>query len=477
MIDSEAVNSSIPLTDILDRAGRSLRAIPGTPLAMLCDATRPANEITGGDAGYTPDVHAITIGSSTEDTVTKVCVHNVLMDEITATAITSIQGQISMARNIVAPAIEELFEGVRTAILARTPASLRSMEVVTWSPPSPFNVEAFQKTLIKFNEVPYLVPPMNFRLKDLAASEILELMLTGSASVDAEIKIFAATKGDTFLLNIWQNVFQIPAALDEKVYKQPSFADFINEPDVGLDNALVIFLLANKLYDAPLPDTPMALPLYEAAMAAYRDQAGASCCRGLEALQTVIDNQQLVRGTRQNTTVVNAVVYDAWIKDGGDNEVLFGNLLEKPVKSLLADIKANADALKSAWKRYAALVDLGESNRRFQITIEMLDAVFCAQMRDVGSDDPTLLNREKVIELFREELKKVSNEDIEGDNLWSVCMRLVCRSRFVMADAEQVLNDIQRYTKKHPEIAKREAAAMAYLDYISRWVASQMKIA
>jgi hypothetical protein len=334
----------------------------------------------------------------------------------------------------------------------------------------------FARLVEMFDNTPYDNPALAARCPNVAVSDLLELMKTGSSSIDTDIESWAAGLGESCILKVWENVFQqTPAGLNDRtVY---TFRDFIEDRECGVDNALIIFLLARRLLDDPLPETEMDQRQYAEVMANYRNQAGARLCRALMELDKIAKAKTLVKSVQGTKTTVYGFVYDEWLKAGGSNEILFGNMLDLPYISTVENLNAKAEMLKAKWTRHAAITATIESNKKFLRTKEALAYHFERQIREAGDEffeEATLGNRETVIQKFRELVAEVNAEDVK--DLWSLALRLVCAARFARTDAHRILAGIERVKRENPTIDVREAAAVSIIEYVGHWVSSQFKI-
>ena len=475
MLSTEALNSAMPLTEVLDNNRLALVPVPGTTLEALVKATRSDvnfNEVTAG--GYNPQVTEIAFIANAKDTTFGQSPHDLVMDDIVEVAVKAVQGHIVFAKTVVAPTIAELVEKTMTAINNLTPSTLLGMNVITWMPPKPLDSSAFETSVRRFEEVPFDSPKMDMQLPLITVVEMMELMETGTSGLDKDIAEWAASKGDTFFINIWENVFQIKQApLNERI--PVTFKSFIEDRECGIDNALAIYLLARHLTDNPMTGTEMSLPRFQTTIVAYRNQAGARLCRALDDLTTYAKNGVLIRTAYDGTTVVNGNLYRKWIEEGGENEVLFGNLLDLPFVTTIEQINAKAAKLKGVWERHSALTATLENNRRFSRTKEILNKCFQAQMRDIPEGEETTAGvREMAIKKFSEKLDDVREDELR--DLYSLALKLVCHSRFCHTDAERILSGIERVKKENPSVPVREAAAVSVIEYIGYWLSTQMKV-
>lgn len=473
MLSKEALTSALPLATVFDDRRILVMPVAGTPLAKLVEATRSDSKLMATIGGeFNPLIDEIAYMANVKDPVLEHSLHDRVMDEITTVCIEAVRNHMSQARTVVAPAVQEMVEKTAEAMGALAPSSLLGMEVVSWLPPAPMTSPAFETMVRKFQEVPYDVPRMGVNCPDVGMKELTDMLLSGSGSVDASVGEWIAAKGESFFVGLWSDMFQMKPVGEHDSPRD--FRSYMEDPEYGLDNALAVFLWARKLVEGALPETNMPARSFETYMAEFRDQAGARLCRGFDEMATAFKNKQLIKAVYGNVTVVFDNVYKEWLEEGGSNEVLFGNLLSQPFSTHTDVINARAAELKQKWNTHAALTKLTEANRNFMRTKDILRTVFEAQIQTLSDpDEANANNLTQVMKLFEEQLDNVRVDELE--NLWGVCLRLVCRSRFYRTDAERILTGVERAKKANPEIDVREAAAASMIEYIGHWVASQLR--
>jgi hypothetical protein len=473
MLTIEALQSSLPLAERLDQRGFVALPRQDSPLEILCARTRSAEEVVSATDGVTikVDVQQMALSAATKDPVFGDCAHDTAIDDIAAVCIPAVQAHIKHAKTVVAPAVGELVQRTTEILSHQTAEKLLGMEVTVEDLPAPLTNGSFDSMVRKYEETPLNSPPLSFDLPDQTGQEIVDLMKTGSGSLDSEVEQFASTLGDGCLMGIWRDLFQ-QKQNDLVETTGMRFIDYLHDSECGLDNALVIFLLARKLVDNPLDGITMSLQTYETLMADFRDQAAAHLCRELDAIDQAERSGALVVKYTNNNVVVNAQLYRKWIDEGGENEVLFGNLLQANPYVMLADIEENAQQLKRAWANHSALVATVEQNKRFARTKEALASVFRQQMRDMDDAERANIDVEKAITRFDVLLDDVVESDMEC--LFTLALRLVCRSRFIKSEAERILSGIERVKKKNPQLDVREAAAISTIEYVAWWVSTQV---
>jgi hypothetical protein len=208
-------------------------------------------------------------------------------------------------------------------------------------------------------------------------------------------------------------------------------------------------------------------------MVEYRNQAGRQLCQYIEKYQSDIKAGQLVVSSTDNTITVNSDVYRQWIEAGGTNEVLYGNLLAKPVLGTISSINERAGDLLAAWNKHSVYVASAEANRRFERVKQFLSMHFHRQLSE-DTDETNLGNAHEVYQRFLDELDTVREGELEC--IPTLALRLVCKARYPHTSAFVILDGINTAMRANPQLDPREAAAISMSKYIGTWVASQFKI-
>jgi hypothetical protein len=476
MLTLEAIQSAQALADRLDAARVVVLAAPGTPLEALTSGTRVDDHtgvVQADDGGYSANVQFIHAMANVQNDKLGANPHDVALNEIAEVAIPAVTGHIQFARSTVRPVIEDLVERVMKSLGEDKIELALGAEVIVQESPAPLTNGAFDTMVRKFEGVPYAPPVLGMRCPDQTIDEIKELMKTGSGSVDKDIEAWLAAEGGSWLMELWENVFQIKPR--EAGYSgRRTFDEWTADKACGVDFSLAIFLLARKLFDSPLEGTVMNLNEHERLVADYRDQSAAALCRFVDQLDRNRKNGILVVGLSRLKTTVDAEVYREWIEKGGENEVLFGNSLRTMPFTSVTDIEAAAAALKGAWDQHAALEDTVRRNRQFDRTRELFFHHFRAQLAEATEDGQADLgNSEQVLERFRQGLTAVREDDL--DCLYTLATKLVCDARFPDKAAYTILMGIDRNVKQNPHLELREAATLAIVEYVCDWLSEQFK--
>jgi hypothetical protein len=471
MLNLEALESAMPLAAMLDERRTYLSPAPQTPLDVLVKATRSDDKFNFFDTENkpTPDIGNIFYIANAKDPVLGYAEHDLRMDEVVPQVIEAVQGHIKVAKALVAPVVAELAQKVAETLNAGKKVSeLQGLEVIIWQPSELLSNSAFEKEVRNFEHIPFADPQVRLNLPSKSYPELLDMMATGKGSVDDDIKLWAATKGDTYFLTLWNTLFQIQG---EAV---PRYHDFVSDRGEGIDYALAVYLLSRRLLEEIPENTGVSLTDYTRLVEDYRDQAALRICVAMDELERDLKAGRLIRVLTNKTVTVNGRIYKEWIENGGSNEVLFGNMLSGKEVYTVGDLNDQKSALQSIWVRHENNVRVAESTQRFNRLIAALRAGFQQQMLHLAEgEDTTIENLTLVNKLFEEELNKVCIDD--ADNLYQLCLKLVCRSRFYRTNAECILGAIDRFCRENPGIDVREAAAMATIEYVADWVAALIK--
>jgi hypothetical protein len=476
MLTVQSLEASLALTELLDRSGVKVEPVPNSPLAMLVQATRSNPQFTRPDPNatgvYRPVMDDIVFVANGKDAHTGVSDHDLVLDQLVEVGVKAVQTHLQLVRNRAKPAIMELHDTVAKRLESLQASELLGMEVKIFDLPTPMKNGAFVNLIERYEAAPLANPAMTMKCPQLTAEEIRDVMKVGAAGFDGDVAKWLAEKGDTWLLALWEDVFR--SFHNEST---DTFRSFVTCKEEGLDYSLAIFLIARKLAEDPIEGITMSLPAFKALIAEYRDQAAGQLSRELENWAKIKKAQILVRWQGGKTVIVNECVYRPWIEAGGENEVLFGALLKNALLTTVPRIDNEKVSLKAAWNRHVAVTGVAEREQKFASMKRFLMIEFKKQIDELDEDggpDLTAGNKANVLKLFKDELDRL--KEPECDNLFNVCLKLVCRSRFHGTGAETFLLNIEKIAKENPNLEMREVATVATIEYVADWVAAQFTV-
>lgn len=477
MLSQQSLEAVLPLAEVMDRNSVIVTPVTGTPLDQLVNATRSGPQFAipvDGKAGqFNPDIFNIGYMANQPSQATGVCEHDVAQDNIVEMAARGVRGHLMVIRSAVIPAIIELHDAVEKQMDSMPTSKILGMEVKIFDLPAPMKSPAIEGLISKWQGVPFASPALRMKCPDMSMEDIRELMKTGASGFDADVDKWIAIKGDSFFLQLWEDIFQTKNSNFER------FNQAVECREEGLDRSVAIFLIARKLVDEAPEGTRMSLPALRELAQQYRDQAAAKIQRGLDDWANVKKRKQLVKKVDGRCILVNECVYRPWIADGGDNDVLFGNLVKQTNYTSVDQFKNAAGELKTAWNRTVATSGTAEKSERFLLLKQMLLGEFRKSVSDLadldGGPDASAAERVEVINRFRAELNTL--REIDTLDRYQLCVKLVCRSRFFkIPDAEDFVLQMMKIEKDNPNITAREAATIATIDYIACWVAEMFRV-
>jgi hypothetical protein len=474
MISNDAMEAALPLTHRLNDRGFFLRTKEGTPLARLASAARldslKANaqmmqSMDGEKPNLAPYMHNVT----GIDDITRTNLHDTAQAEILDASLRAVRAHLTIARTMVAPAVENLM-GIVKARLEHTPVNeLLNMNVTIQSDPALLQNGTMISMIEKLRDAPSLPPNLTMRLPAQSLEQVIELMKTGNSELDRDIEMWAKPQGED-VLQIFNSLFRTESD------KFRTFDEAQRHPQLGTTAMVMCLLIGRKLAeDASIEGIQMSKDALTEAALDYRNVAG-------QRLASILDSQNrkskqglLVLSSTNSNIVVNQPVYKEWMKSGGSNEILFGLLLQPSMRYYVNDISEIAEQCKSSWARHVAMQTAADSNQRFSLAIRFLREGFIESIRPTGNGPDIDANkRELQIAAFDQELKCVKPNDLQ--DLGIVCLKLVCRSCFADTDAEAFLLKMVELQEQNPNLSVPEVATVAGADYVTTWLASQLVI-
>jgi hypothetical protein len=475
MISNDAMEAALPLTHRLNDKGFYLRAKEGTPLARLASAARldslklganMAQAMDGDKPNLAPYVQNVT----GIDDITRSNLHDTCQAEILEAALRAVRAHLSIARTMVAPAVENLMGCVK-ARMAHTPVNeLLNMNVTIQTAPGLLQNGTLISMIEKLRDANSVPPDLAMRLPAQTLEQIIELMKTGNSELDRDIEMWAKTEGDAVIQPIFNSLFRTESD------RFRSFDEAQRDPRDGNTAMLMCLLIGRKLAeDAAIEGIAMSKEALTATALEYRNVAG-------QRLAFVQDKQSrqakqglLVLSSNHNNIVVNAPVYKEWLAEGGSNEILFGLLLQSSMRYYVRDINEIADVCKTSWARHVAMQSAEDSNQRYALAIRFLREGFVESQRPTSNGpDIDADKRATALAAFDRELAKVT--PVELNNLGMVCLKLVCRACYPDTDAEAFLTKMVELQEQNPNLPVAEVATVTGMDYVTTWLASQLVI-
>lgn len=474
MLSLQAAESAYPITKELDDKGIALVAKPGSLLAALVAATYinfdPAQQ--GGE--FHVDLGTMCALTDQASTASGYSEHTARMEETSDFIAEKLTKHLFHARTVVAPFVDAYATRLAKAMDLISGNPDNGIEVVLHTQPGPLAEPSLIKSIELNKEAIYSQEQLCTGMPELDDNQIRALMMTGAASVDAAIAEHFAKKEEGWLAARWKSIFCVNGL--DPVPKDGLDAYIAGRHNV--DSALMVFLVTRRIWNAPLDGVNMASAKYEDTMINYRTQSGLRLCHELERLDRdsqagiLIINTETVPGGSMKVTV-NASVYKDFLKQGGTNEVLLGNMLQPRKEVRLDRLLENKDILEATWNRYySSNKALYDQKRLLQMRSALVTEWSCLAT-DYTPEDFPLHERASSLAMVTRASHTLTAKDF--DDLGSLALKLACEARFYKTDAYKILAGMQRARELNPGIDAAEAAHLSVKEYVCRWIASQLE--
>lgn len=482
MLTSKAIDEAVPLTQQLDSANRKLTPLGSTPLEALSQATaRPmiGREGAVGDE-YVPNIYGIEMLTNSKDPILGECKHDTVMDEVTRYVTQAIQNQINRSRTIVQPAVEDLVSRINSKMATMPVSDVLQTEIVVEEVSGLLQSEQFLSLVHKFSDKGVHDVPFGLNLPAQDVSQIRELAKTNIPSVDGLVEEWVKSKGEQFLSDVWRSVFSFEPNTRPPL-ESDSFYHLLTNRENGQDIALIVFLIANRLYqDGPMDGVDVSLDHFKDYLAQYRDQAAGVIERGAEQLGRDITSGAMVRSYEGFKAYVNGPVYRKFLNDGGTPDLVLGALVSGSVDRTAPGLLKDAEEYNRKWDSFVKYQTATENNMRFATLKKVVVNSFEASLLDdpeINADADAMdaaAKRERLVKQFKDAVDQTRESDYK--NMYRTILRLLCETRFAMSGCDQLLNMMDDMLTENPGMEPREAATIASVRLIIQYCIQQFKI-
>jgi len=502
MLSRTSVEQGLLLATALDQAfnGKPMSLVPveGSPLAALVritGATDPGDDYAKyltrmvAEAVTTDDkidstrtlIDGILYHTNSEDPVTKLVPHDTVQEELVELHAPVVAQQLAHARNVVKPMIERLMTMVTTELNGRVNSALLAANVIEVRTPVVFNDPGMIRALEKYTTLNYN-PDMvcSFALPVMSDEALRDLIKTGSPETDAAIDAWLSTEGEGWLTRLYTDFFTAATSIRDTQnlhgflrYTAKNVVYARNLPNVDICRVIGLFILADALYDNPIEGTAVKLEDYNRYMSDLRDSLGALLVNErAEYYRMINDERQLVIRVEDNTTLVREELYEQFLAEGGDVEMLYGNGLRTKPYSSIDELRAHSDELRSEWHRHVAIARQVEERNIETITRN----IFRRAVIDViaSLDEDLKKHTEHISRIWEQTLENTSNKDLR--DICMVSTRLICRAVFPHTDAEIIIGLTNEVASKNPDMSIRDVVLVATINYVCAWGRKQLKL-
>ena len=468
MISQNSISSAAPIVEKLTANRKVARPLHGSTLEQLCIIKPAAGVIESGSGDTIPD----TCNCDTEE-------HKAALEYVADLSANAVQNLLYNAKNVVVPMIQQLVDGYHKYVDSSITSSVNNIVVKPVFYHDVWNNPVVLSMVEKYDGVPFVKVSLTTKFPSKSAEELAELIKTGSSRFDAEVADYLDGLSKQFGFNALENVYNNVFSFDG-ITAISNLDDLINPFNGQRDSALVTLLLATRLMQAVPDGMNTSLEQYQAYVSGIIEQAGRAVMRAIQQTESDIKNKTMIVSYPnipfgnpyvESVIQVNGKVYNEWLNEGGQPEVLFGayaSTMERGYNSLL---EKKEEFLK-IWEREKRLI---ESKVRFEmksIRSTALRKAYFEVIKNLPEDQQRLPVAESV-KMSDDLIDHMSDESFE--HIYKYARKLICRGAFPGSEYEDLLSSIDRAAAANPGIDEREAALLATIEYVAGWVASQVK--
>lgn len=440
-------------------------------LAVVAVENSPVEVLTNGTTVIVDETGATVNAAATAEVSSKVGIlpstHNTEYDNLVEQGKKAVAEVMRVARNLVAPIHEELIRD-----------SLAMLETETISPENGFEVVKdiinpvlrdgnFLSFIEDYKEAKMAPVTQILRFGDHTADEVVAMLRTGFKATDEAIDMWVGMKGPAWFKQVWEDIFHNTLNSNSGTVDSKLSAD--------RDVACAAFLIARYLFDNVPENIEMTLSAYQDLVSSIRNQSGFILYNQLVNLDRALKAGLMVYKVAGKKVYVFGDVYDKWIEDGGDVDILFGMVVTGRTDMSITEINNNARRYHEAWLNHNNRQKAAETQNRFNKLRNILLLNFQKQLERDAADAGAENTIAEIYNKFKRELMLVTDSQLQGEQLNETVLKLLCTTRFNDPAVYFVLTRIEFHCKSNPALSAREAASIAIIEYVTDWVFSQLR--
>jgi hypothetical protein len=478
MLSEQSVGSVLTLSEKLAEANVVAEPVPATPLAELQTAAYSpmleAKDVNDLDSGA---LFQRLVEATQQKGLDGKVAHDVVMEQVVEVVAKNVQNNLQIARNVVNPIIKQTIELVEKEIHDADIKAVNLLNVIADEFRSLWNnnavegmVDRYSQTAMEDLSVEHVFPAME-------GASLLELLSTGASRLDDEIKQWAASFPEGYLVDIYNSFF-----VASKSGQPEKFSQYFSQNN-DRDSILAIHLIARRLEKNIPEGVNMDITAFRGYIVNVQAQSGRALCRIYEKRVKDSKSKQLIKawpaisadqlGGVDSVILVNADIYNDWLSAGGCPEILFGAFLLDRNGDFNSLIEKKDEYL-AAWKRQAVLLGSRAQVQRFNVTVNAIRRVVTRLINDTTIEQLPIASRGSLHERLAHEISEITAKDLE--DLPGTLREIICETMYPHTDAEDILESIDEIASQNPGMDIREVALLATIDHVVDWVAHLIKV-
>lgn len=424
------------------------------------------------------------IVDNTRDTLEGPSQHSLALNSYVEDIGKAVLGHIKVAKSTVAPLVGELADEIHKFYEkehVQEPSA--KFNIIVERLPDFLNEGMIKDAYEMYSSSGLLTPDRILDLSYKDKTEIIDLMSTGSKSIDISIAKWASNLPETYLESVWDMLFTMEDARHSVTIGFDLSAMQDSRQLYGaITLSTVVFLISRKILEVT-QDSALDLQKYRKIVTQYLTYSGACICTLLNKAKLFDRSETLVTNLLENayTAYVNGTVYDSWLAEGNQVETIFGLIVSGKRIYTKSMINAAKDELQRNWQSYYAFSKTSDNNKFYRRFLDYIVSIFKIMLNQITPTEEIYLEKmdrqlyfRKVYELLDQEIKMIRPDELE--DVYGIAERLIGKCRFYYTSSYQILSDIRKVTKINPNLEVREAALVAMINYLTDYVSDQITI-
>lgn len=481
MITRNAAEATQPLSERVIEQHVNLAPVPGSPLALLVDASLNPEVacMSCYEEGLNVEVindftHLATSGNFDGEKT----IHCQEMQSITELVANSVRITMDTARNKVNPIVTAIIKEIEREFKENVYNPGINVELAFTDEIPLMKNDSFLSMVANNRSSGNLreVPSLNC-FASITRAALPEFLKTNVDSVDTEIAAWFNTFGSDRLANAFGLVFERNGDRGYNIY------DWIRD---DLDMAIAVYLLArhfitndnaiDHVSDISLPKLNAGLTIVLA--------SSATVIHGLKERYATTKKRDVmvhsypgrnasITNMDKNVEIQRVYVhkdkFDEFIAKGGTVDMIYGNILETQRMYTVDDVIANGRATTRRWENHCLSIRNKADSRKFEVFKRAILSTISTWVRD---NDDYMLSLDSIMSEARGLVGQIKYGDMV--NGYDVVLGIVDKLLFANSDAVTFLRIMNKYAIDQPELDMRHIATLAAYEYTAAWVSSMI---
>lgn len=453
--------------------GITLKGQPNSPLGFFIDATTRMGDVVF-DPAWTA---SMSDANAVEQIALRLKYYEIAPTEDAMVATTAknigeaLCAHIDYFKNTVKPLVVDYVAGVKARL--DDPVSIvTDYNLITTDLPGPMVDGSFRDEIFSNNGGTYADPDYVVNIPVTGPSDIIQKMMTGNAGIDKYITAFAASLGDSTLLNMWEQLY---------TGKGEKLIALIEDNWSGVEYALMAYLSSRRMFDEIPDGVVMNLSTFKTAMTQIRDASAIRLGHAYERDDAFVKAGLLILKANAGTQDIklHAGNYKKYISEGGKNEIIIGCLLHGGGVKSISELQNNADIYYKAYERHETIASATRKLNATTVLREALHTVFVDLLpnpstREVEARNTFNLTVEGMAASAQNIIYKLDGTDLK--DVFTACLKVMCRARFNYTDAEKFLTSMNEVGLLKPTIDANEAAYLALCELVGDYLTNQIAV-